>query len=64
MCIIYLCVSNGYTMKALMAQQLSLQEIDSATQVQILIKAVCISHSTNTLRESMNPTILPSATDK
>ena len=32
--------------------------MDSATQVQTLDKAVCISHSANTLRKSINPTIL------
>ena len=32
--------------------------MDTATQVQILDKAVCISHSTNTPRKGMNPPIL------
>ena len=33
-------------------------EMDTATQVQILDEADCISHSTNTLEKSMNPIIL------
>ena len=33
--------------------------MDMATQVQILDKAVYISHSANTLGEGMNPTICP-----
>ena len=32
--------------------------MDLATQVQILSRVVTISHSTNTLGEGMNPTIL------
>ena len=31
----------------------------TATQVQILDKTDCISHSTNTLEKGMNPIILP-----
>ena len=37
----------------------SLSEMDTATRVQILDETDCISHSTNTLGKSMNPTILP-----
>ena len=32
--------------------------MDTATQVQNLDEAVCISHCTNILRKGMNPTIL------
>ena len=32
--------------------------MDMVTQVQILDKAVCISHSVNTLGKGMNPVIL------
>ncbi len=35
--------------------------MDTATRVQILNEADCISHSTNTLEKGMNPIILPSA---
>ena len=34
------------------------------TQVQILNKAICISHSANTIGKGMNSFILPSAMDK
>ena len=37
---------------------------DTATQVQILDKIDCISHSTNTLGKVMNPIILPPAMGK
>ena len=43
---------------------LSSQEMDSATRVQILDEAGCISHSTNTLGKGMNPIILPPAMGK
>ena len=43
---------------------LSLQEMDTATQVQILDETDCISHSTNTLGKGMNPIILPPAMGK
>ena len=43
---------------------LSLQELDTATRVQILDKTDCISHSTNTLGKGMNPIILPPAKGK
>ncbi len=33
--------------------------MDTATRVQILDETDSISHSTNTLREGMNPIILP-----
>ena len=39
-------------------------EMDTATQVQILNKTDCISHSTNTLGKGMNPIILPLAMGK
>ena len=39
-------------------------KIDTATQVQILADANCISHSTNTLGKGMNPIILPPAMGK
>ena len=35
--------------------------MNTATRVQILDDAVCISHSANTLGKGMNPTILPQA---
>ena len=38
--------------------------MDMAIQVQILDKAVCISHSANILEKGMHPTILPPITDK
>ena len=37
------------------------KEMDTAILVQILDKAVCISHSSNTLGKGENPTILPPA---
>ena len=45
-------------------QLLSSQELDTATRVQILDETDCISHSTNTLGEGMNPIILPPAMGK
>ena len=33
--------------------------MELVTRVQILDKAICISHHANTLRKGMNPTILP-----
>ena len=33
--------------------------MDTVTQVQVLDKPDCISHSTNTLGKGMNPIILP-----
>ena len=39
-------------------------DMDTATRVQILDQANCISHSTNTLRKGMNPIILPPAMGK
>ena len=41
-----------------MIKWLSSLEIDMATQVQILDKAVCISYSTNIFRKGMTPTSL------
>ena len=43
---------------------LSSEEEYSAIWVQILNKAVCISQSTNILKDSMNPTIFPSTMGK
>ena len=37
---------------------LKLYEMNTAKQVQILHEAVCISHTANTLKKSMNPTTL------
>ena len=34
-------------------------EVDTVTDVQVLDDTVCISHSANTLRKDMNPTIFP-----
>ena len=45
-------------------KSLSSQEMDTATRVQILDETDCISHSTNTLGEGMNPIILPPAMGK
>ena len=45
-------------------QQLSSQEMDMATRVQILGETDYISHSTNTLEKGMNPIILPLAMGK
>ena len=39
-------------------------EMDTATRVQILDLTDCISHSTNTLGEGINPIILPPAMGK
>ena len=38
--------------------------MDTATRVQILDDAVCISHRANKLAKDMNPTILPQAMGK
>ena len=38
--------------------------MDSVTRIQILDKAVGISHHTNTLRKDTNPTILPLVMDR
>ena len=43
---------------------LSLYNIDTVIRVQILGETVSISHSANTLKKSMNTTILPAATSK
>ena len=45
-------------MEAHMVLLLSSLETDTVIWFQILLKAVCISHCTNTLGKSMNPTIL------
>ena len=39
-------------------------EMDTATRVQILDETDCISHSSNTLGNGMNPIILPPAMGK
>ena len=41
-----------------------LGEMDTATWVWILDKAVCILQSANTFGKGINPTILPPAMDK
>ena len=46
------------------AYWLSPLEMDTATRVQILDEADCISHSTNTLGKGMNLIILSSAMGK
>ncbi len=38
--------------------------MDTATRVQILNEAICISHSVNTLGKGMNPIILASTIGK
>ena len=43
---------------------LSSYEMDTATRVQILDEADCISHTTNALGKCMNPIILPLAMGK
>ena len=40
------------------------REMNTATRVQLLDETDCISHSTNTLGEGMNPSILPPAMGK
>ena len=40
------------------------QDMDTTTRVQILDEIDCISHSTNTLGNGMNPIILPPAMGK
>ena len=55
------------TLKLLVNSRLSdvlYLEMDTVTQVQILNKTDCISHSTNTLGKGMNPIILPPAMGK
>ena len=47
-----------------MVQWLSSKEMDIVNWVQILYKAICISHSANYLEKGMNPTILSSAMGK
>ena len=39
----------------------NMQQMETVIRVQILDEAICILHSTNTLRKPMNPTIFPSA---
>ena len=40
------------------------QQMDTATRVQILADTNCISHSTNTLGKGLNPIIIPPAMGK
>ena len=40
------------------------KEMDTETQVRILDESACISHNTETLEKSMNPTIYPSSMGK
>ncbi len=54
----------GLKFRMLFKIWLSVQEMDTATRVQILDEADCISHSTNTLGKGMNPIILPPAMGK
>ena len=51
-------------MEVPVVQWLSSKEMDTAIRVQILYKADCISHSSNTFEKGMNPIILPPAMDK
>ena len=51
-------------MEAPVAEWLSSDKEDLNAQVQYLEKAVCISHSTNTLGKGMNTTILLPAIGK
>ncbi len=53
-----------FFMEVPVVQSLSPQEMNTATQVQILDDTDCISHSTNTLGKGMNPIILPPAMGK
>ena len=45
----------------IVVQWLSSQDMDMATQVQILDLTDCISHNTNTLGKGMNPKYSPSS---
>ena len=51
-------------MSAFLMKWLSPKEVDTVIWVQILDEPLCISHSANTLRKGMIPTILPPAMDK
>ena len=53
-----------FLMEVPVVKWLSSQDMDTATQVQILDLTDCISHSTNTLGKGMNPIILPPAMGK
>ena len=56
-------VVNGYHCKK-WTWQPKFKEMDMATKVQILDKAVCISHSTNMLWKGMNTVIFSPAIGK
>ena len=51
-------------MEVPVVQLLSSLEMDTATRVQMLDEADCISHCTNTLGKGMNQIILPPAMGK
>ena len=51
-------MNNTGQLKVPVVKWLSFLEIDTMTLVQILDKAVFISHSSNTFEKSINPTIL------
>ena len=50
--------TNPYFWEAYLAKLLSQKEMKSATQFQILDKAICISHHANALGKGMNSFIL------
>ena len=51
-------------MEVLMVQWLSLLEMDTAAQVQILDEAVCIFHSADTFAKGMDSTIMTPTVSK
>ena len=51
-------------MEVLVAQRLSLHEVNSTIRFQILNEALFISHGDNAHRKDLNPTILPPAMGK
>ena len=55
----YLKISFYFSVHIEIIEALKSLEVNSATQVQILNEAACISSSINTREKSMNPTILP-----
>ena len=57
-------VAHQLFVKVPVVKWLSSQDMDTTTRVQILDETDCISHSTNTLGEGMNPIILPTAMGK
>ena len=64
LCILINIADTVFFVEVLMVKQLLLLEMDMATQVQILDKAVCISHSTDTFEKGRHPTIFPPAISK